>query len=66
LEEKLGLKVMVSRIIMKTINSKAKAMIGLAAYLLVQINGWKRLFDFTMISMDDFEVILGQYFMRGN
>lgn len=51
---------------MKALNTKAKAMKILEVDVLLQTDGSKGILDFTVIRMDDFEVILGKYLLVGN
>ena len=49
----------------KAVNSRAKVA-GLAHEVPVQIKDWKGQLDFTVMEMNDFDVILGKDFFEGN
>ena len=59
----IGLKKTSSRIKVKAVNSQAKAAAGIASEVTVHIGRWTGKVDFTVIPLDDFEMILGQDFL---
>lgn len=44
-------------------NSKGSRILGIIKDVLIKVGGWKGKLDFTIIKMDDYEVILGIEFM---
>ena len=48
----------------KAVNSQAKAAAGIASGVTVHIGRWTGKIDFTVMPLDDFEMILGQDFLR--
>jgi len=49
----------------KGVNSRAKV-VGLAHEVPVKIKDWQGRLDFTVMEMNDFDMILGQDFLNGN
>lgn len=60
------MKVITNKLVVKTIKSKLKATNGVASLVQIQVIKWHGCARFTMLLMDDFEVALGQYFLRRN
>eukprot|EP00253_Pinus_taeda_P008914 PITA_08914 len=61
----VGLSILPSNMEVKVVNSKAKVT-GLAHEVPVQIGDWTGQLDFTVMEMNEFDVILGQDFLKGN
>lgn len=49
---------------MKVVNSKAKAAIGVSSNVHMRIGQWEGHSNFTVVPLDDFDLILGQDFLR--
>lgn len=62
-----GVRLMIfpSNVEVKVVNSRAKVA-GLAHEVPVQIKDWKGQLDFTVMEMNDFDMILGQDFLKGS
>lgn len=65
LAKEVGLMIFPSNVEVKVVNSRAKVA-GLVHEVPVQIKYWKGQFDFTVMEMNDFEMILRQDFLNGN
>ena len=65
LEKEVGLMIFLSNEEVKSVNSRAKVA-GLAHEVPVKIKDWKGQLDFTMMEMNNFDMILGQDFLKGN
>eukprot|EP00253_Pinus_taeda_P026665 PITA_26665 len=61
----VGLTILPSNMEVKAVNSKAKVT-GLAHEVPVQAGDWTGQLDFTVMEMNDFDIILGQDFLKGN
>ncbi|CAL2267189.1 unnamed protein product [Prunus armeniaca] len=61
--KRLGCRVSKEAGSMKTVNSTAKPIDGVARGVELHIATWKGVADFSMISMDDYDVVLGMEFM---
>jgi len=61
----VGLTILPSNMEVKAVNSKAKVT-GLAHEVPMQAGGWSGQLDFTVMEMNDFDMILGQDFLKGN
>ncbi|XP_070013049.1 uncharacterized protein [Nicotiana sylvestris] len=66
LVHKYGLSVSKYPSYMKTVNAKAQAIVGMAYNIPMSIGNWKGKVNLMVISLEDFEVILGIDFMRKN
>jgi hypothetical protein len=66
LAKELGLKITTSKTEVKAVNSKEKKATRVSSLVHVQLDDWKGRANFTVFPMDDFEVILGQEFLRRN
>ena len=60
----IGLKKTSCDVKVKAVNSQAKAAAGIASGVTVHIGRWTGKIDFTVMPLDDFEMILGQDFLR--
>ena len=65
LAKEVGLMIFPSNVEVKAVNSRAKV-VGLAHEVPVQIKDWKGQLDFTVMEMNNFDMILGQDFLNGN
>ena len=65
LAKEVGLMIFPSNVEVKAVNSRAKVA-GLVHEVPVQIKDWKGQLDFTVMEMNDFAMILGQDFLKGN
>ncbi|KAL6269883.1 hypothetical protein ACE6H2_026794 [Prunus campanulata] len=61
--KRLGCRVLKEEGSMKTVNSTAKPIDGVAHGVKLDIGTWKGVADFSVISMDDYDVVLGMEFM---
>ena len=60
----IGLKKTSCGVKVKAVNSQAKAAEGIASKVTIQIGHWTGKIDFIVMPLDDFEMILGQYFLH--
>jgi len=65
LAREVGLHIFPSNVEVKVVNSRAR-MACFAHKVLVQIKDWKWQLDFTVMEMNDFDVIFRQDFLKGN
>jgi len=65
LAKEAGLTITPSNMEVKAVNSRAKV-VGLVHEVPVQMKDWKGQLDFTVMEMNDFDMILGQDFLKGN
>ena len=65
LAKEAGLTITPSNMEVKVMNSRSKV-VGLVHDVPVQIKDWKGQLDFTVMEMDDFDMILGEDFLKGN
>uniref|UniRef100_A0A803N0T0 Uncharacterized protein n=1 Tax=Chenopodium quinoa TaxID=63459 RepID=A0A803N0T0_CHEQI len=63
---KLGLKAVHSGGRMKTVNSEAQPTCGVARNVNTKIGEWSGTLDFTVATMDDFELVLGMDFLHSS
>uniref|UniRef100_A0A5K1DFP6 Aspartic peptidase DDI1-type domain-containing protein n=1 Tax=Nymphaea colorata TaxID=210225 RepID=A0A5K1DFP6_9MAGN len=63
--ERVGLKSVPQQRTLKTVNSEARSILGEAKGVTVQIEGWTGVTNFFVVPLDDFKVILGMEFLRG-
>lgn len=64
LAKEVGLMIFPSDVEVKLVNSRARVA-GLAHEVPVQIKDWQGQLDFTVMEMNDFDMILGQDFLKG-
>ena len=57
--KRLGLKFANEKGTVKAVNSKAKTIKGVARGVTVKIGDWQGKLDFTVLPMDDFDIVLG-------
>ncbi|KAF3779878.1 hypothetical protein EJ110_NYTH40500 [Nymphaea thermarum] len=62
--ERVGLRPVPQQRTIKAVNSPAKAVLGEAKGVTVQIQGWTGVTNFSVVPLDDFKVILGLEFFR--
>ena len=60
----IGLKKKSCEVNVEAVNSKAKAVASIATGVTIQLCHWTGKVDFTVMALDNFEMILGQDFMR--
>ena len=65
LAKEVGLMIFPLNVEVKAVNSRAKVA-GLAHEVPVQIKDWKGQLDFIVMEMNDFDMLLGQDFLKGN
>jgi len=65
LAREVGLMILPSNMEVKAVNSRAKVA-SLAHEVPVQIKDWTSQLDFTVMEMNDFDIILGQDLLKGN
>lgn len=64
--KELGSKVVACMVAVKLIKSKVKALKGVSSSIHIQVGDWHRCVSFIVLLMDDFEAILGEYFLEVN
>jgi hypothetical protein len=64
LARKLGLRVGPCQASVNIVNSNAKSTLGVSSKVIVQLDKWKGATNFSVVQLDDFEVIRGQDFLR--
>jgi hypothetical protein len=62
--QRLGLQPEPTQTTFKTINAGVERVIGVAKDISLKLGDWCRRTSFTIVPMDNFEVVLGQEFMR--
>jgi hypothetical protein len=62
--KELGLTVSPCEAMVNTMNSKEKVVVGFASSVHIWLDKWEGWVNFTVIPMDEFEVILGKEFLR--
>lgn len=65
LAREVGLTITPSNMEVKAVNSRAKVA-GVVHDVPIQMKYWRGQLDFTVMEMNDFNVILGQDFLKGN
>lgn len=65
LAKEVGLHLTPKQVEVKVVNSRAKVL-GLESDVLVQIVDWQGCLDFIVMEMNDFDMILGPNFLKGN
>ena len=61
---RIGLKFVPARTQMKTINSPPMDILGIAEKVDTTLGEWTGKVDFTIVRIDDYEVVLGMEFMK--
>ncbi|GMP96669.1 hypothetical protein CsSME_00045206 [Camellia sinensis var. sinensis] len=62
--KRLGLKLDKGQGWMKTVNTKAKPVDGMARGIELHLGGWRGKVNFSITSLDDYDVVLGMEFLR--
>ncbi|CAL5345953.1 unnamed protein product [Camellia sinensis] len=62
--KRLGLRLDRGQALMKTVNAKAKPVDGMARGVELHLGGWRRKVNFSIASLDDYDVVLGMEFLR--
>ncbi|CAL5372637.1 unnamed protein product [Camellia sinensis] len=62
--KRLGLRLDRGQALMKTVNTKAKPVEGLARGVELHLGGWRGKVNFSIASLDDYDVVLGMEFLR--